>query len=258
MSEILDAAKGAAMAVEAAEWEAFTAWVLGDERRRRTTAKAAEKAADAARDEVVAEYLEANPPAKDEDGVDVWTQPTGAFDSWPSEHIVTHNGAVWLNNLGRPNPHEPGALNSGWVRQTEPDSDGIVDWAVGLDVKAGDRVRHDGRVWSAVLDHVTHDGWKPGPNTYAVWKLEDAPVAPEAPTEPEPDVEPDVEPGEEPGVEGDEDTAAPTAPDWKQPIGSHDAYKRGDRITYNGAVYESLLPANVYSPDAYPQGWKKI
>lgn len=45
-------------------------------------------------------------------------------------------------------------------------------------------------------------------------------------------------------------------PVWSQPTGAHDAYNTGDIVDYNGALYESLVDGNVYSPDAYPQGWK--
>lgn len=44
-------------------------------------------------------------------------------------------------------------------------------------------------------------------------------------------------------------------PVWSQPTGSHDAYNKGDIVDYNGALYESLIDGNVYSPDAYPAGW---
>lgn len=47
-------------------------------------------------------------------------------------------------------------------------------------------------------------------------------------------------------------------PEWKQPEGGHDAYKVGDRATYNGKVYESTINGNVWAPDAYPQGWKAV
>lgn len=47
-------------------------------------------------------------------------------------------------------------------------------------------------------------------------------------------------------------------PEFKQPIGSHDAYMTGDKVTYNGVRYESLIDNNVYSPDDNPSGWKKI
>ena len=60
-------------------------------------------------------------------------------------------------------------------------------------------------------------------------------------------------------------TAIGVAPDnipiWSQPTGAHDAYNIGDRVHYPGKddpVYESLINGNVYSPDAYPQGWKTV
>ena len=45
-------------------------------------------------------------------------------------------------------------------------------------------------------------------------------------------------------------------PVWSQPSGAHDAYNAGDVVDYNGTLYESLIDGNVYSPDAYPAGWK--
>lgn len=45
-------------------------------------------------------------------------------------------------------------------------------------------------------------------------------------------------------------------PVWSQPTGSHDAYNTGDIVDYNGTLYESTIDGNVYSPDAYPTGWK--
>lgn len=47
-------------------------------------------------------------------------------------------------------------------------------------------------------------------------------------------------------------------PVWSQPTGAHDAYNTGDVVNYNGDLYESLIDGNVYSPDAYPTGWKKL
>lgn len=49
-----------------------------------------------------------------------------------------------------------------------------------------------------------------------------------------------------------------TVPDFVQPTGAHDAYKKGDKVKYNGKIYESLIDDNVYSPDAYPAGWKEV
>lgn len=44
---------------------------------------------------------------------------------------------------------------------------------------------------------------------------------------------------------------------WEQP-GSTNPYMKGDKVLYNGKVYESLIDNNVWAPDAYPQGWKQI
>lgn len=49
-----------------------------------------------------------------------------------------------------------------------------------------------------------------------------------------------------------------TIPDFVQPTGAHDAYKKGDKVRFNGKVYESLIDANAYSPSDYPAGWKEI
>ena len=46
-------------------------------------------------------------------------------------------------------------------------------------------------------------------------------------------------------------------PEFVQPTGAHDAYKKGDKVTFNGKHYISLIDANVYSPAAYPAGWQE-
>lgn len=47
-------------------------------------------------------------------------------------------------------------------------------------------------------------------------------------------------------------------PTWTQPTSALDAYREGDRVTHRGAVWESLIDANVWTPDAYPGGWDKV
>lgn len=49
-------------------------------------------------------------------------------------------------------------------------------------------------------------------------------------------------------------------PVWSQPTGAHDAYNIGDRVHYptkDDPVYRSLIDGNIYSPEAYPQGWER-
>lgn len=45
-------------------------------------------------------------------------------------------------------------------------------------------------------------------------------------------------------------------PIWTQPLGSTDAYMKGDEVSYNSVIYVSQIDNNVWSPDAYPAGWK--
>lgn len=45
-------------------------------------------------------------------------------------------------------------------------------------------------------------------------------------------------------------------PEWRQPTGSTDAYMTGDKVTFEGAHYVSLMDYNTYSPATYPAGWE--
>ena len=47
-------------------------------------------------------------------------------------------------------------------------------------------------------------------------------------------------------------------PEYKQPTGAHDAYKVGDKVTYNGKKYICKMPICVWSPETYPTAWKEV
>ena len=59
-------------------------------------------------------------------------------------------------------------------------------------------------------------------------------------------------------VEPDTPSTDEDIKDFVQPTGSHDAYAKGDKVRYDGKVYESLIDGNTYSPADYPAGWKEI
>lgn len=46
-------------------------------------------------------------------------------------------------------------------------------------------------------------------------------------------------------------------PIWNRPSGAHDAYNKGDVVSYNEKLYKSLIDGNTWSPDEYPQGWEE-
>ena len=47
-------------------------------------------------------------------------------------------------------------------------------------------------------------------------------------------------------------------PEFKKPINAETAYMEGDKITFEGNKYVSVIDNNVYSPAEYPQGWELI
>lgn len=60
-------------------------------------------------------------------------------------------------------------------------------------------------------------------------------------------------------LEGQEPPEPPVADEWPEfvrPMGAHDAYPMGAKITYRGKHYVSLIDGNVWPPDEYPQGWR--
>lgn len=97
-------------------------------------------------------------------------------------------------------------------------------WEAGESVEVDDLRSHDGKLYRCVQAHTTQEGWEPS-NVPALW-VDAAPA----------------------GV----------IPEWVQPTGAHDAYNAGDRVTFEGSVYESLIDANVWSPTAHPAGWQLI
>lgn len=46
-------------------------------------------------------------------------------------------------------------------------------------------------------------------------------------------------------------------PEWEQPD-STNPYQIGDKVRFEGKVYESTIANNIWSPAAYPQGWKEV
>lgn len=49
---------------------------------------------------------------------------------------------------------------------------------------------------------------------------------------------------------------AETWPDWSQPVGAHDTYAIGDKVSHNGKHWTSTADANVWEPGVY--GWNEV
>ena len=104
----------------------------------------------------------------------------------------------------------------------------------------GDCCTDGGKVWRSTINN---NVWAPTAYPQGWEEVTDTDA-------PAPGPVPEPEPGE--GETGGEDESIPA---FVQPTGAHDAYQTGDRVTYNGHIYESTMDGNVWAPDAYPQGW---
>lgn len=95
----------------------------------------------------------------------------------------------------------------------------------GVQYKKNQRVSYDGILYKILQDHTSQETWKPNVSPSLFVKVISS-------------------------INGE-------IPEWQQPS-AENAYQKGDKVRYNGKVYESLIDNNVWSPDAYPAGWKDI
>ena len=97
-------------------------------------------------------------------------------------------------------------------------------WNPCISYTAGQRIRYNNALYKVLQAHTSQSDWTPdkAPSLFAkVLMPEDG-----APKE------------------------------WVQPD-STNAYAKGDKVLFEGKTYESLIDNNVWSPAAYPAGWKE-
>lgn len=94
----------------------------------------------------------------------------------------------------------------------------------------GDKFTDGGTVYKVLQDHTSQTDWTPenAPSLYARVLI---------PT--------------------DEEGQQIEIPEWEQPD-STNAYMTGDKVMFEGEVYESTIDGNVWSPAQYPQGWQRL
>lgn len=62
-------------------------------------------------------------------------------------------------------------------------------------------------------------------------------------------------------LEGGGEELAEEYPAYVQPTGAHDAYHKGNKVTFNGKRYTCVAPdgvAVVWDPDTYPDYWQEV
>ena len=95
----------------------------------------------------------------------------------------------------------------------------------GITYKTNDRLMYNDKFYKVLQDHISQSDWTPDTASSLYVEIAD--------------------PSNE-------------YPEFKQPTGAHDAYAKGDKITFEGKKYVSLIDANTWSPIAYSQGWQLV
>ena len=99
-------------------------------------------------------------------------------------------------------------------------------WKANADVYVKDtRVQFEGNLYTCLQTHTPQAAWTPvaAPSLWAKVLIPDENIIPE----------------------------------WEQPD-STNAYQIGDKVLFNGIVYESVIANNIWSPAAYPAGWHEV
>lgn len=97
----------------------------------------------------------------------------------------------------------------------------FAEWAYPIAYTVGQIRRYGGELYRCVQAHTSQEDWTPD-KTASLWSKT-------------------ADPAEE-------------WPEWSQPVGAHDAYGKGDKVTHNGQHYTSTVDANVWEPGVY--GWQ--
>lgn len=170
-------------------------------------------------------------------------------------HTIQTNEGVWISN-----PTEEQIAAAGWLPymppvippqpMTDPDMGEVMEavkrmldasveelsdedalnvaalfptWVskMGQAVNTGERYWYDGRLWKVIQQHTVQEDWTP-----------------------------------DTAVSLFTEVTIEEWPQWVQPTGAQDAYNIGDKVTFEGVHYVSLIDGNVWSPADNPSGWE--
>lgn len=99
-------------------------------------------------------------------------------------------------------------------------------WEVGISYPVGRYITHNDILYKVLTEHTSQASWTP-----------------------------DVSPGLFAKVLID--PSGETIPEWVRPD-STNAYMIGDKVMFEGVIYESIIDNNIWSPTEYPTGWKLV
>ncbi len=99
----------------------------------------------------------------------------------------------------------------------------FTPWAYPVNYSAGQLRGYQGKLYKCLLAHASQDDWTPN-TASSLWVSVSDP--------------------------------AEEWPAWSQPVGAHDAYAAGDKVSHNGKHWTSTHDANVWEPGVY--GWEEV
>lgn len=98
----------------------------------------------------------------------------------------------------------------------------FAEWVPGVKYTVGNLRQYGGILYRCVQDHTSQEGWEPD-KAASLWAVTSDP--------------------------------AEEWPAWSQPVGAHDAYNAGAKVSHNGKHWTSTVDANAWEPGVY--GWNE-
>ena len=98
----------------------------------------------------------------------------------------------------------------------------FAEWAFPVAYTVGQIRRYQGTLYKCVQAHTSQADWTP-PAASSLWSKTNDP--------------------------------AEEWPEWSQPVGAHDAYSKGAKVSHNSKHWVSTADANVWEPGVY--GWEE-
>lgn len=99
----------------------------------------------------------------------------------------------------------------------------FAEWAYPINYTVGQIRRYNGTLYKCVQAHTSQADWTPDA-AVSLWSKTSDP--------------------------------AEEWPEWSQPVGAHDAYALGAKVSHNGKHWTSTTATNVWEPGVY--GWEEV
>lgn len=108
------------------------------------------------------------------------------------------------------------------------------EWKLGVIYEEGKKVKYKGKVYKVTIRHDSQPNREPdiAHNLFTEYLS--------------------------PQIQNEDGSTTEVINDFKKPTGAHDAYSTGDKVRFNGKIYECKKDNTVHSPGEYPDGWNLI